>query len=44
MSGQKNNGVKHVSLEGGIIHAVVRDMGYITKERTDGHDIFDYPT
>ena len=44
MSGHENHGVKHVPLEGGVIHAAVRNVGYITKGGTDGHGIFDDPT
>ena len=44
MSGHENRGVKHAPLEGGVIHAAVRNMGYITKGGTHGHGIFDDST
>ena len=44
MSEHECHGIKHVPLEGGIIHAAVENIGYISKGGTEGQNIFDDPT
>ena len=41
MSGHESHGLRHVPLEGGIIHTAVGNVGYISKWAQRGAKIFD---